>query len=131
MRKISLWLLVFTLAGGLVRAQDAATQAQIDKLTGQLQDIIDAQAAQGKRLEALEHDLADLRDKVNTPVVNNYASGDDLQKLAAQLQEIDRKRQADRELILAKIEDLAKISAAPEPPHIHHHAAEITESGNE
>ena len=105
------------LATGGVRAQDAATQQEIDKLSGQLQDIIDAEAAQGKRLDALEHEIAALRDKVNTPVVNNYANSDDLQKLAAQLQEIDKKRLADRELILSKIEDLAKISA--EPTHTH------------
>jgi LysM repeat protein len=120
MRKIALGFLIFTLAAGGARAQDAATQQQIDKLTGQLQDVIDAEAAQSKRIDALEHDVADLRDKVNAPPVNNYASADDLQKIASQLQEIDRKRQDDKELILGKIEDLAKISA--EPVHTHHAA---------
>lgn len=119
MRKIAFWLLAGALATSGVHAQDAATQQQIDKLSGQLQDIVDAEAAQGKRLDALEHDLSDLRDKVNAPVVNNYASGDDLQKLAQQVKEIDQKRQEDRDLILRKIEDLAKIAAEPAP--VHHH----------
>ena len=117
MRKFSLWVLIFTLAAAGGHAQDAATQQQIDKLTGQLQDIIEAEAAQSKRLDVVEHDIAELRDKLNTPAVNNSASTDDLQKLAGQVQEIDRKRQDDRELILGKIEDLAKISAAPSRSH--------------
>jgi len=121
MRKIAFWLLAGTLATSGLHAQDAATQQEIDKLSGQLQDIVDAEAAQGKRLDALEHDLADLRDKVNAPAVNNYASADDLQKLAQQVKEIDRKRQEDRDLILQKIEDIAKIAAEPAP--VHHHAA--------
>jgi LysM repeat protein len=118
MRKISFWLLVLTLATRGVQAQDAATQQQIDKLSGQLQDIIDAEAAQGKRLEALEHDVADLREKANAPAApDNSASTDDLKKLAVQVREIDQKRQDDRELILKKIEDLGKISAAPVHAH--------------
>jgi nucleoid-associated protein YgaU len=87
-----------------------------------LQGIIDVETAQGKRLEALEHEISDLRDKVNTPVVNNYASSDDLQKLVADLKEIDKKRQQDRELILAKIEDLAKLGDTPPPTRTHHAA---------
>jgi LysM repeat protein len=131
MKKIFLGLLVFTLATGGVRAQDAATQQQLDKLSGQLQDLTDTLATQDKELSALKHEVADLRDKVNTPAVNNFANNDDLQKLAAQLQEIDRKRQADRELILAKIEDLAKISAAPVPTHTHHPIVEPKDNADE
>jgi LysM repeat protein len=122
MRKFSLWMLVFALSVPGLHAQDAATQQQIDKLSGQLQDINDTEAAQGKQIEALEHDVADLRDKLNTPAVNNYASADDLQKLVGELKEIDRKRQEDRQLILDKIQDLAALSATPPPP-AHHHAA--------
>jgi hypothetical protein len=41
-----------------------------------------------------------LGDKVNAPQVSASASRDDLKKLAEQVQEIDRKRQDDRDLIL-------------------------------
>ena len=58
MRKISLWLFIFVFTAALARAQDAATQQQIDQLNGKLQDLIDAQAAQGKRLDALEKEIA-------------------------------------------------------------------------
>lgn len=121
MRKISLYLLIFTLAAGGARAQDAATQQQIDILSGRLDTIIERQADEAKRMDAMEHEISDLRDKLNAPPVNNYAAADDLQKLATQVREIDQKRQEDKDLILGKIEELAKISA--EPPHPPHHTA--------
>jgi LysM repeat protein len=105
MKKISLWLLVFTFAVCLARGQDDATQQQINKLSGQIQDLQDAQAVQTKRLDALEKEISDLRDKSG----GSGANPDDLQKLADQVQEIDKKRQADRELILKEIEKLGKV----------------------
>src|SRR5271170_1240299 len=110
MRKISLWLLMGALTVGTGRAQDAATQQQLDKLAGQIQDLTDAQVQQSKRIEAVEKELADLGEKVNQPVVNNSASVDDLKKLAEQVQEIDQKRQDDRDLILKQLEKLAKLN---------------------
>ena len=110
MRKISLWLFIFVFTASLARAQDAATQQQIDKLYGQMQDLIEAQAAQTKRIEALEKQVSDLGDKLNQPAAGGGADADDLKKLAAQVQEIDKKRQADNDLILKQIEKLGKVS---------------------
>ena len=70
MRKIALGFLIFTLAAGGARAQDAATQQQIDKLSGQIQDLQEALARQNQRIEDLEKKISDLSDKVNTPVVD-------------------------------------------------------------
>lgn len=93
------------------RAQDAAAQQQIDKLTGQIQDLLEAQAKQGKQLDALEKQVGELREKVNTPAINNSASADDLKSLAAQVQEVDKNRVADNEKILKEIEKLGKVGA--------------------
>jgi LysM repeat protein len=112
MRKISLWLLILTFTVCAARGQDAATQQQLDKLSGQIQDILETQAAQTKRLEALEKEIGDLRDKLNQPAANDSASADDLKKLAAQVQEIDKKRQDDNEQILKAIEKLGKSNGA-------------------
>ena len=117
MKRISLWVLVFTFAAFTLRAQDPATQQQMDKLSGQIQDLLEAQAQTGKRLDAIEREIRDLRDKVNAPQVNDYANRSDLKSLANQVQEIDRKRQDDRELILKQIEKLGKV-AAEAPVHI-------------
>jgi LysM repeat protein len=112
MKRILLSVLLAALAIAPVYAEDA-TQQQIDKLSGQIQDLLDAQAQQGKRLDAMAKEISELRDKVNTPQVSDSASRDDLKNLAEQVQEIDKKRQADRALILKEIEKLGKISAAP------------------
>jgi LysM repeat protein len=105
MKRILFWLLAFTFAVGLVRAQDAATQQQIDQLRGTLQDLTETQALHTKRLDALEKEIRELRDKSG----GSGANQEDLQKLADQVQEIDKKRQEDRALILKEIEKLGRV----------------------
>ena len=118
MKKISFWFLILVFTASPVRAQDAATQQQLDKLGGQIQDLLEAQAQQGKRIDALEKEIGELRDKANTPAANDSASRDDLKQLAEQVQEIDKKRSDDRDLILKEIEKLGKAGGlAPLPPH--------------
>jgi LysM repeat protein len=113
MRKISLWLFIFVFTTSLARAQDAATQDQIDQINGKVQDLLDAQAAQGKRIDALEKEISDMSDKSNQP--GDAANPDDLKKLAEQVQEIDKKRQDDNERILKELERLDK-SMGVSPP---------------
>ncbi|MGA2240533.1 MAG: LysM domain-containing protein [Verrucomicrobiota bacterium] len=105
MKRILIWFLVLSFSVAAACAQDDATQQQINKLNGQLQDLLDAQALQAKRITALEKEISELRDKSN----GSGANPDDLQKLANQVQEIDKKRQADRELILKEIGKLGKV----------------------
>src|SRR5271169_4964227 len=106
MRKISLWLFILVFTASLARAQDDATQQQIDKLSGQIQDLLDAQAAQGKRIDVLEKEISDLQDKSSQ--LGGATNPDDLKKLAEQVQEIDRKRQEDNDRILMELERLDK-----------------------
>ncbi|HXE41455.1 MAG TPA: LysM peptidoglycan-binding domain-containing protein [Candidatus Baltobacteraceae bacterium] len=127
MRTISFWLFIFTFAiftSGITRAQmpvtplsapaavpvvEDATQQQIDKLSGQIQDILDAQAQQAKRIEALEKKINDLGDKLNQP-----GAASDIDDLKKQVQEIDKKRQSDNEAILKELEKLDKaLGVAP------------------
>lgn len=117
MKKIAIVTFLAVLAGSATFAQDA-TQQQIDKLSGQIQDLLAAQGQMTRRLDAMEKEISDLQDKVNTPQVSDSASRDDLKALAEQVQEIDKKRQADRELILKEIGKLGKVAAAaPAPTH--------------
>jgi LysM repeat protein len=116
MKKISFLILFAMFVAATVFGQDAATQSQIDKLSGQIQDLLAAQERQNKQIDALAKEISELRDKVNTPQVNNSASNDDLKNLAEKVQEIDKKRQADRDLILKEIEKLGKVAAGA-PPH--------------
>jgi len=108
MKRISIWFFILSFSIAAARAQDDATQQQINKLNGQIQDQQDALSVQAKRIDALEKELGELRDKQSGP----GASPDDLKKLADQVQEIDKKRQDDRELILKEIEKLGKVGGS-------------------
>jgi LysM repeat protein len=117
MKKISFGLFILIFAISLARAQDTGTQQQLDKLSGQIQDILAAQELQGKRLDALAKQLNDLSDKVNSPAVNNAASQDDLKALAAQVQEIAKKQQSDNDLIVKQIANLGQVSGGSPISH--------------
>lgn len=112
MKRILFSFLIAATSATTVLAQDADTQAQIDKLSGQIQDILAAQERQTKQMAELEKSIAELRDKVNAPAANpDNASREDLKNLAEKVQEIDKKRQADRELILKEIDKLSRVAA--------------------
>jgi nucleoid-associated protein YgaU len=127
MRKILVWLLALLFTGSVATAQDAATQQQIDRLSGQIQDLTESQARFNQRLDAIERSLNDLRDKASTPVVNDYASRAELKQLIADLRQIDQKRKEDSENIARQLQNLAKVAAASPvastPSHLHLHAA--------
>ena len=112
MKRILFLILFAAFSSATVFGQDTAAQQQIDKLTGQIQDLLAAQGKHDQTMADLRREISELRDKVNTPQVNDSASREDLKKLAEQVQEIDRKRAADRELILKEIEKLGKVAAA-------------------
>ena len=112
MKRISIWLLILGFSALTACAQDDATQQQINKLNGQIQDLIEAKDVQAKRINELEKEISELRDKSGQPGATDTANADDLKKLADQVQEIDKKRQADRELILKEIEKLGKVGAS-------------------
>lgn len=127
MKKFSIWALLLIFAVSAARAQDSATQQQIDSLNGKIQDLQELSKRQEERIAALEKQVADLGEKVNAPVVQkDFVEREDLKKLAQQVQEIDRKRQDDRELILKQIEALAKVAATPVPAPVVHHSTKVS-----
>jgi septal ring factor EnvC (AmiA/AmiB activator) len=94
-----------------VFGQESATQQQIDKLSGQIQDLLEAQAQMAKRIEAQAKEINELRDKVNAPKTEDYANAGDVKSLAEKIAEVDRKRQKDNESISRQIENLGKVVA--------------------
>jgi LysM repeat protein len=118
MKRIFVWFLILSCSVAAARAQDDASQQQINELNGRIQNLQDMQAVQAKRIDALEKEIRELRDKASQPAAaTDTASAEDLKKLADQVQEIDKKRQADRELILKEIEKLGKVSGSPAASH--------------
>ena len=118
MKRIRFLLVALVIStASAVRAQDAATEERLNRLNGLAQDLLEDKAAQKKQIESLAREIGNLRDQQNQPNPA-YAMQEDLKRLAERVQEIDRKREADKELILRKIEELAKSIASPPPkPH--------------
>ena len=112
MKRILIWFLILSFSAVAARAQDDATQQQINKLNGQIQDLQDAQTVQAKRITELEKEISELRDKSSQPGITDTATADDLKKLAEQVQELAKKQQADRELILKEIGKLGKVGGS-------------------
>jgi LysM repeat protein len=108
MKQISFFAAALLLAAPLVGgAQDAATEERLNKLNAQIMDLVDAKDAQNKRIEELARQIRAMEEQQNKPN-GAYASQEDVRQLAAKLQEIDRKRQDDNELIVKKLEGLGK-----------------------
>ena len=133
MKTISCWFLIFTLMAAAmprVRAQDSATQQQLDQLSSSIQDIQSSLTQQNKRITDLESKISAMQDKLNAPGGNDYASSDDLKKLAEQVQEIDKKRQADNEKILAALEKIGKGGGGGESIHTEPNISTTPNTGN-
>jgi TolA-binding protein len=119
MKTISCWICLFTLIAlstPRARAQDAATQQQLDGLSARIDELGKMLNEQDTRISALEKKISDMEDKLNQPSGNNYASADDLKNLAEQVQEIDRKRQEDNQKILDALKTLGKSGGFRRPP---------------
>ncbi len=109
MKRISFFL-CFVLLSSLVRAQDAATTERLNKLDGLVQDLIEDKAATKKQLAEIAREIQSLREQLSKPS-GNFASAEDLRKLAEAVKEIDKKRADDNEKIIKKIEKLGDIVA--------------------
>jgi LysM repeat protein len=77
-------------------------QEDYKSLAGKIQDLIDAKDAQDKHIQDLEKEISDLRDQASKPT-GNFVSQDDFKKA---LDDIDKQRQADKEVILKAIKEV-------------------------
>src|SRR5215471_15893829 len=103
-----LWLVTPVLVLALVcpaRGQDAATEERLNKLTGQIEDLLAAERALAKRIDELGKELSDLREELAKPNPV-YVSQEDWKHLTESVQEIDQKRLQDYEKIRSELLDL-------------------------
>jgi hypothetical protein len=119
MKTISLLLAASSLfAPGVVRAQDAATEERLNKLSAQIQDLAEARDAQNRKIEQIAKAIEALQQRLNTPDAN-YASRDDVKQLADKLREVDQKRKEDDEAILRTVErELKLLGSAMKRPTV-------------
>ncbi|HMP82561.1 MAG TPA: hypothetical protein PKA41_07625, partial [Verrucomicrobiota bacterium] len=98
-------------------AQDAALEERVNKLAGALKDVIEAQDAQRRQIEALSKSIDALRERMNQSNPD-VATQSDLRRLAENLREVDQKRKDDVALISKEIENLGKSIKNQRPPRI-------------
>ncbi len=112
MKKICVLLMLATCWVAKVSGQDAATEERLNRLSGQIEDLIASQRAQAKQLGDISRELQQLRDAIDKPNTS-YATVADLNRLAETIKDVDRKRIADAETVQVELKKLAKILTAP------------------
>jgi len=121
MKKILLMLAVMAATALLpARAQDVALlQERVKQLTGKVENLEETNLTLRRQIEELVREVASLRDQQRTQPAGTPASNDDLRELAKKVQEIERKRAADRDYLENEFDRLAKLiksSPASSPP---------------
>ena len=116
MKRISFLLVTLALcAVPAVRAQDAATQERLDKLSGRIEDLTAGQEALKKQMNELMHELESVREQAAKPSAN-YARQEDFNQLAEKIKEVDRKRIEDADKIHTELLKLRKVLEMPLTP---------------
>jgi septal ring factor EnvC (AmiA/AmiB activator) len=98
-------------------AERQAAEERYKRLNSAIEDLVSAQAAMGKRLNALADELRSVREELARANnnANNYVSRADYDALLGKLKDLDEQRKRDRELILQKIQDLEKVPPVAPP----------------
>jgi len=117
MKRISFLLLAALALGApsALRAQDAATEERLNKLSGRLDDLAAAQEAFRAQIADLSREIQSLREQVARPSAS-YARPEDLNRLAEAVKEVDRKRMNDADKTQAELLRLRELLKTPMPP---------------
>jgi len=91
----------------IVSAQDAAMEERLNQLSAQIDVLKEAREVQNKKIEALEKQVGELQSQVNKPS-GDYASSEQLKKVADAVTEVDKKRKADSENVADQLEKIRK-----------------------
>ena len=113
MKRISFLLVTLALcAPAGLRAQDAATQERLDQLAGRIDTVLEAQDALKKQIFNLSKEIDSLREQASKPT-GNYATTDQLNRLADAVKDVDRKRIDDVEKTHSQFLQLRELLKAP------------------
>jgi LysM repeat protein len=114
-------LLGYLLSAVVLPAQDPSVVERVNRLSVYVEELLADRAQHQKQIDDLTREVASLREQL--AAARGSARSEDVSSLAEAIREVDKKRQADRELILKEIEKLGttlssrpKTEAAPENP---------------
>jgi LysM repeat protein/outer membrane murein-binding lipoprotein Lpp len=114
-RLFFVWMTLALCSGPVARAQDAATQERLDKLSGRVEDLIAAQESLSKQMNELRRELQSVRELASKPQ-GDWATREAVQHIAESVREVDRKRVADSELVQKQLEKIRQALDKPLPP---------------
>jgi LysM repeat protein len=113
MKRISFLIVTLALcAPPALRAQDAATEERLNKLSARIDDLEASRDVLKKRVDELAKELDSVREQSAKPSAN-YAHAEDLNRLADVIKEVDRKRLDDAEKIHTELLKLRELLKAP------------------
>jgi len=100
-------------------AEREAAEERYKRLNTAVEGLLSAQADNQRKLTALTDEIRTVRSENTRIDTSKYATREEVARLAEALKEIDRKREADKKLILDEFEelkkDLRKMLSAPPP----------------
>lgn len=114
-RLLFVWVTLALCSTPVARAQDAATQERLDKLSGRVDDLIVGQDSLTKQVNELRREIEAVRELASKPA-GNWASPEDLKRVAKGIEDVDRKRIADSELVQKQLEKIRQALDRPIPP---------------
>ena len=111
---VTILALVSLIYPPVIQAQDNSLQNRallenVNRLQGQLNDLLQSYNALKKELDLLKSESRRTRAETLKNKSNNVTQSD-IDELAKTIREVDRKRSADKELILKEIRSMAKSS---------------------
>lgn len=107
MKQMCIGLLLCLAVASRALAADAEVEERLNKLSGQIEDVLAAQHAQRVRLDELAKEINNLRDQQDKPSVP-YATQDSVTRLLKGIEEVDRKRLDDYEKIKSELKALGR-----------------------
>jgi LysM repeat protein len=113
MKRVSFLLVALALCTPpVLRAQDAATEERMNKLSARIDDMEASRDALKKRVDELAKELDSVREQSAKPTTS-YARPEDLNQLTKEIKEVDRKRMDDAEKIHTELLKLREVLKAP------------------
>ncbi len=99
----------------ILHGQDAATEERLNKLSGRIDDLQAGQESLRRQIEALSRENANLREQLNSRPTVNYATSEEVRRLAEAVKDVDRRRLEDAERVHSDLVKLATELKAPPP----------------
>jgi len=109
---------------GTVASQAQVLQVDVEefkRLAGEVADLRESNQAQQRRLKELQNQVETLRSALRESTersgarLGEFATREDLKKMADFIREVDEKRESDKKVILDQIKELGKTLATPPP----------------